>query len=97
MAGENIDIDYVAKLARLELTPEEKRTLSTQLEQVLGHMQLLNAVDTEGVEPTAHAFHLENVLDEDEPAPTLTPDEALRNAPARRDNYVVVPKVVEDA
>lgn len=97
MAGEKIDIDYVTRLARLDLTPEEKQTFSAQLEQVLEHMQVLNALDTDGVEPTAHAFHIENVLDEDEPTPTLSPDEALRNAPARRENYVVVPKVVEDA
>lgn len=97
MAGEKIDIDYLAQLARLELTLEEKQTLCTQLEQVLGHMQVLKALDTEGVEPTSHAFHLDNVLDEDEPHTPFTPEQALRNAPARRDNYVVVPKVVEDA
>lgn len=97
MAGENIDIDYLAQLARLELTPEEKQTLSGQLEQVLAHMRVLKALDTEGVEPTAHIQHVENVLDADEPTTPFTPDEALRNAPSRRDNYVVVPKVVGDA
>lgn len=97
MAGAKIDIEYVTRLARLELTPEEKQTFSSQLEQVLAHMQVLNSLDTEGVEPTAHAFHLENVLDEDEPTAPLSVDDALRNAPARRENYVVVPKVVEDA
>lgn len=97
MAGEKIDIDYVAQLARLELTPEEKQTFSAQLEQVLGYMQVLNKLDTEGVEPTAHAFPLENVLDEDEPTEPLSPQEALRNAPLARDNFVVVPKVVGDA
>lgn len=95
MAHTDIDIDKVAKLARLDLTDDEKRTYAAQLGQVLEHMEKLNALDLANVEPTAHSFPLENVLDEDEPTPGFTPAEALRNAPAVRDNQVVVPKVVE--
>lgn len=93
----DLDINYVAKLARLELTDEEKATYATQLEHILGHMDKLNAIDTEHVEPTAHAFDLVNVLDPDEPREPLPPTDALRNAPAQRDQQFVVPKVVEDA
>lgn len=92
-----IDIDYVANLARLALTDEEKARYGAQLGSILGHFQRLREVDVEGVEPSAHAFDLENVWQVDEARPGLTPDEALRNAPARRENQVVVPKVVDDA
>lgn len=95
MAHTDIDIEQVAKLARLELTEEEKQTYAAQLGQVLDHMDKLNALDLDGVEPTAHSFPLSNVLDEDEPEQGFTPEQALRNAPASRENQVVVPKVVE--
>jgi len=95
MAHTEIDIEKVATLARLELTDEEKQTYAQQLGQVLEHMDKLNALDLKDVEPTAHSFPLTNVLDEDEAEPGFTPEEALRNAPKRRDNQVVVPKVVE--
>lgn len=95
MAHTEIDIDKVAKLARLDLSDEEKQTYAAQLGQVLEHMEKLNALDLDDVEPTAHSFPLSNVLDEDEPQPGFTPEEALRNAPAARENQVVVPKVVE--
>ncbi|MGE9295952.1 MAG: Asp-tRNA(Asn)/Glu-tRNA(Gln) amidotransferase subunit GatC [Puniceicoccales bacterium] len=95
MAHTEIDIDKVAKLARLDLTDEEKQTYAAQLGQVLEHMEKLNALDLDGVEPTAHSFPLNNVLDDDESTEPFTPEEALRNAPKVRDNQVVVPKVVE--
>jgi aspartyl-tRNA(Asn)/glutamyl-tRNA(Gln) amidotransferase subunit C len=92
-----IDIDYVANLARIALTPEEKARYGAQLGNILGHFQRLREVDVTGIEPSAHAFDLENVWQEDTEARGLTPDEALRNAPARRENQIVVPKVVDDA
>lgn len=95
MAHTDIDIDKVATLARLELTEEEKKTYAKQLGQVLEHMDKLNALDLDGVEPTAHSFPLSNVLDEDEPVAGFTAEEALRNAPQQRDQQIVVPKVVE--
>jgi aspartyl-tRNA(Asn)/glutamyl-tRNA(Gln) amidotransferase subunit C len=89
------NIDHVAKLARLALTPEEKAIFSAQLGHVLHHIAELSKVDVTGVEPTAHAFAVLNVWQEDEARPGLTVDQVLRNAPARRDNMIVVPKVVE--
>lgn len=97
MADNTIHIDYVANLARIELTPEEKNAFSSQLGDILHYMDRLNTVDVEGVEPMAHAFPLTNVLGEDVPEPGFNAEEALSNAPARRDQQIVVPKVVEDA
>lgn len=91
----DLNIDHVAKLARLALTPEEKATFAQQLGDVLHHIEQLAKVDVSGVEPSAHAFAVHNVWQEDAARPGLTAAEALRNAPAQRDNMVVVPKVVE--
>ena len=89
------NIDHIAKLARLALTPEEKAVFSEQLGHVLHHIAALSQVDVAGVEPTAHAFAVSNVWQEDAEHSGLTVDQALRNAPAKRDNMIVVPKVVE--
>jgi aspartyl-tRNA(Asn)/glutamyl-tRNA(Gln) amidotransferase subunit C len=97
MASPSMDIDYVANLARLALSAEEKTRFAAQLGDILAYFEKLNAVDVSGVEPMAHAFPVFNVLDEDVARPGLTVAEALRNAPAVRDNQIVVPKVVEDA
>ncbi len=97
MADNTINIDYVANLARIELTPEEKAAFSSQLGDILHYMDRLKTVDVEGVEPMAHAFSLTNVLGEDVPECGFSAEEALRNAPAQRDQQIVVPKVVEDA
>ncbi|MGJ3241914.1 MAG: Asp-tRNA(Asn)/Glu-tRNA(Gln) amidotransferase subunit GatC [Opitutales bacterium] len=93
----NIDIDYVARLARIALTDEEKVRYAAQLGDVLAHFERLQAIDVSGVEPTAHTFPVVNVWQEDEPTQPFAPEEALRNAPRQRDNQIVVPKVIEDA
>ena len=90
-----IDIDYVANLARIALTPEEKTLFTDQLGDVLTYIKKLQSVDVSGVEPMAHASPVFNVWREDEPEASLPPEVALRNAPAQRDQQVVVPKVVE--
>ncbi len=91
----SIDIDYVASLARLALTPEEKTTFARQLGDVLAYIEKLKQADVTGVEPTAHAFDVHNVWAADVPAPGLAVEDVLRNAPASRDNMIAVPKVVE--
>ena len=96
MAGTpQLDIDHVANLARIALTPEEKARYAQQLGDVLHHIEQLAKVDVSGVEPTAHAFAVHNVWGVDVPAPALPVEAALRNAPAQRDHMIVVPKVVE--
>ena len=97
MSDKTIDIDYVAKLARIELTDEERVKYSAQLEQILDYFKKLSAVDVEGVEPSAHAHSIYNVWREDVPTVGMSIDDALLNAPAKRENQIVVPKVVDDA
>jgi aspartyl-tRNA(Asn)/glutamyl-tRNA(Gln) amidotransferase subunit C len=92
---QELNIDHVAKLARIALTPEEKAKFSHQLADVLVHIEQLSKVDVSGVEPTAHAFAVYNVWQDDVAQPGLPVDAALRNAPAQRENMIVVPKVVE--
>ncbi len=95
MAAADFDIKYVAHLARLKLAPEEEKKFGEQLGQVLGYIEKLKAVDVSQVEPTAHAVPLVNVTRPDEVLPSLTNDEALRNAPARANGLFLVPKIVE--
>jgi aspartyl-tRNA(Asn)/glutamyl-tRNA(Gln) amidotransferase subunit C len=94
-ANEDINIDRIANLARLALTPEEKVKFSAQLADVLTNIEKLKQVNVDGVEPTAHAFPIYNVWADDVAKPGLSVDDALRNAPEKRDNMIVVPKVVE--
>jgi aspartyl-tRNA(Asn)/glutamyl-tRNA(Gln) amidotransferase subunit C len=95
MSEPGLDIERVAQLARIALTPEEKARFSAQLGDVLRYIAQLKEVDVSGIEPTAHAFPVFNVWAEDVPQPGLPVELALRNAPAQRDHMVVVPKVVE--
>jgi aspartyl-tRNA(Asn)/glutamyl-tRNA(Gln) amidotransferase subunit C len=95
MAAPEIDIKYVAHLARLALTPEEEQKIGAQLGNVLGYIEKLKEVGVSNVEPTAHAFPLVNVTRPDEIGPCLTNEEALRNAPATSNGLFMVPKIVE--
>lgn len=91
-----IDIDYIAKLARLDLDAAERCTLKDELEGILEHFEKLNTVDVTGVEPMAHAHSVLNVWREgDQAQPTLSAEEVCQLAPATREGQVVVPKVVE--
>ena len=92
---DELKLDHVADLARIDLTPEEKARFATQLGDVLAYVAQLNEVDVSGIEPTAHAFPVVNVWAADVPEPGLSAEDALRNAPEQRDNMFVVPKVVE--
>jgi aspartyl-tRNA(Asn)/glutamyl-tRNA(Gln) amidotransferase subunit C len=91
----DLDIEHVAKLARLALTPAEKERFAAQIGEVLHHIARLKEADVTGVEPTAHAFAVHNVWAEDIAQPGLSVEDALRNAPAQRDGMIAVPRVVE--
>jgi len=91
----DLNIDYVANLARIALTDEEKAVFSRQLGDVLAYIEKLKEVDVSRVQPTAHAFPLTNVWAGDVPQAGLPVEAALRNAPAKRDDMFVVPVVVE--
>jgi len=95
MAAVEIDVKYVAHLARLALSPEEERKIGAQLSHILGYIEKLKEVDVSGVEPTAHPFPLINVTRPDETRPSLDQADALRNAPAQANGLFIVPKIVE--
>lgn len=95
MADQELDVAYVARLARLRLTDEETRLFQGQLANVLEHMDKLRAVDVSGVEAAAHAVPLFNVWREDETRTWFTPEAALENAPRQANGLFIVPKVVE--
>ena len=95
MPAVEIDVKYVAHLARLSLSPEEEQKIGKQLGNVLGYIEKLKEVDVSGVEPTAHAFPLVNVTRPDEVRPSLSQEEALRNAPQQANGLFIVPKIVE--
>ena len=91
----DFDIDHVATLARIALTPEEKAKFEAQLGDVLAYIAQLKEVDVSDVEPTAHAFPVVNVWADDVPQPGLAVEAALQNAPARQGALFVVPRVVD--
>ncbi len=95
MASSDFNIQYVAQLARISLTPEEQAQMGAQLGGILGYVEKLNEVDVSQVEPTAHAFPLVNVFRADEVGVSLSNEEALRNAPSKSQGLFVVPKIVE--
>jgi aspartyl-tRNA(Asn)/glutamyl-tRNA(Gln) amidotransferase subunit C len=91
----DLDVAHVARLARLNLTPEETALFQRQLAQVLEHAAKLSEVNVEGVEPAAHAFPTFNVFRTDEPRDSFTQEEALSNAPRSANGLFIVIKVVE--
>ncbi|MEO7167623.1 MAG: Asp-tRNA(Asn)/Glu-tRNA(Gln) amidotransferase subunit GatC [Spartobacteria bacterium] len=91
----DLDVAYVARLARLELTAEETALFQTQLAQVLDHAARLREVDVEGIEPAALALPKFDVGREDEVRPSFTQTEALRHAPRAAHGLFIVPKVIE--
>jgi aspartyl-tRNA(Asn)/glutamyl-tRNA(Gln) amidotransferase subunit C len=95
MAVAEIDVKYVAHLARISLTPDEEKKLTTQLGGILGYIEKLKELDVTGVEPTAHAIPLVNVTRADEVRPSLLHEDVFRNAPARANDLFIVPKIVE--
>jgi aspartyl-tRNA(Asn)/glutamyl-tRNA(Gln) amidotransferase subunit C len=89
------EVEHVALLGRLELTEEERERFTTQLNSILEYFEQLQQIDTTGVPPMSHAVAATNVMREDEPAPQLTPEEALQNAPDEDRDCFRVPRVIE--
>ena len=87
------DVEHVAKLARIEITEEEKEKFTKQLDDIIKYVEQLNEVDTTGVEPMAHAYPLFNVVREDEAKYACTRQELLKNAPQEEDSFFKVPKI----
>jgi aspartyl-tRNA(Asn)/glutamyl-tRNA(Gln) amidotransferase subunit C len=95
MAAVEIDVKYVAHLARIALTPAEEQKTGAQLGNILGYIEKLKEIDVSNVDPTAHAVPLINVTRPDEIRPSLPHEDAMRNAPAQANGLFLVPKIVE--
>lgn len=95
MAIDRKTVEHVAKLARLQLSPQELDRYGQQLGAILDYIAKLEKLDVSGVEPLAHAAESANVFRPDAPRPSLDRTEALKNAPERTGDFFIVPKVVE--
>ena len=92
-----IDVAYVAELARLELTDEEKAVFQPQLENIVKYVEKISSVDVDGVEPMRHGRELVNAFREDVVRPGMSTEAALANAPKRVGDEFLLPKIVEGA
>jgi aspartyl-tRNA(Asn)/glutamyl-tRNA(Gln) amidotransferase subunit C len=88
-------VTHMSKLARVELTDAEVETFSEQLSEIIGHFDALNAVDTDGVEPTAQPLPIRNVMVDDVSRPSLAQKDVLALAPNTDDGYLRVRAVLE--
>lgn len=88
-------VDYVSVLSRLSLPEEEKTAMASELEKIVSYMDVLNALDTTGVEPMSHVFPVKNVLREDEVLPSRERADLLANTPVPDEEAFLVPKTVE--
>ncbi len=88
-------MQHVAALARLDLTEEEQEQLTTELDSILGHMEKLSEIDTTDIEPLAHVIDVVNAFREDRIVNQPRTNELLANAPARDDDFISVPKIIE--
>lgn len=89
------DVQKVAFLARLKLSDAELDSLTTQMGKILGFVESLNEVNTEGVEPMVHAMELRNVFRPDQVRESLPRDQALKNAPKTDGKYFLVPQIID--
>jgi aspartyl-tRNA(Asn)/glutamyl-tRNA(Gln) amidotransferase subunit C len=90
-----IDVPYLARLARLEVTPEEVEIFEGQLGRILDHVEQMNKLDISGIEPTAHAITVFDVIREDGVTESLPKAAILENAPRSANGLFVVPKVLD--
>jgi len=96
MAGpSDLDVAYVARLARINLTSDEAKIFQEQLDNVLKYVEKLRQVDVTGVDAAAHTLPIDNVFREDVPRDWFTAEQALSNAPRQANGLFIVPKVVE--
>jgi aspartyl-tRNA(Asn)/glutamyl-tRNA(Gln) amidotransferase subunit C len=89
------EVEYVARLARLELSEEEKEKFTEQLSQILTYIDKLNELNTEKVRPTSHVLPLTNVFREDKVKESLSQEAVLSGAPSKVKGHFKVPKIIE--
>lgn len=88
-------IKYLEKLARIALTEDEEKKVGNELQDILAYIDMLNELDTDGVEAMSHCFPVTNVMREDKVQPSMSADEIVANAPESQDGCFVVPKTVD--
>ena len=89
------EVEYVARLARLEVTNKETEKFTAQLNDILGYIDKLNEIDTTGVEPMTHAIAVTNAFREDKIVDSIGTEKSLSNAPDGRGEFFRVPKVID--
>ena len=89
------EVEHVARLARLELSEQEKDQLTEQLSGILTYVEKLNELSTTGVEPTAHVLDISNIMRDDLPQESLSQEQALANAPDKAAGHFRVPLIIE--
>lgn len=89
------DVEYVAKLSRLKLKEDEKHKFTEQLNNIFKYIEKLNELDISKVEPTSHAIALQNVTRKDILKPSVSIEDALKNAPDKEQGYFRVPAIIE--
>lgn len=94
MSSPKIDIDHIAHLARIDLKTDEKIKISNDLDNILGYIELLNELDVSNVKPLVNIVDKATPLRKDEITPSLSQEEALKNAPEKNSDYFKVPKVL---
>lgn len=89
------DVEYLASLAQLELSQKEKVRFQQELNNIIKYIDQLNELNSEDVPATRHVIPMQNIVREDENSPSLSLDEALSNAPQKKDGFFTVPQVME--
>ncbi len=90
-----LEVEHVARLARLELSDQEKDKLTDQLSNILTYVEKLNELDTKNVAPTSHVLDITNVMRDDAPGESLPQERALANAPEKAAGHYKVPRIIE--
>ncbi|MBW3594352.1 MAG: Asp-tRNA(Asn)/Glu-tRNA(Gln) amidotransferase subunit GatC [Actinobacteria bacterium] len=90
-------VDHVARLARLDLSEDERSRMQVELSAILDHAERIQALELDDLEPTSHPVPLRNMMRPDEVTPSLSQQEALANAPSEEDGRFKVPRIIEDA
>ena len=96
MAVTKKDVEKIAELARLKFTDEDLENFTPQMNEILSYMDKLNELDTENVKPLSHPVEQTNVFREDELKPSISTEDALKNAPSKDEHHFKVPKVIGD-
>ncbi len=97
MSLDRAAVNHVARLARLDLTEEERERMQKELTVILAHAEKIQSLELDDVPPTSHALPLSNVMRPDRARPSLPPEEALANAPETEDGRFRVQRIIEDS